>query len=560
MDKHNIASKLLAQATRLHTLGDTKEAKFIYLSLIRSENHSEIVYSNLGLIFQAEGDKERALKYFKRAIKINPNFADAHLNIGSLYSEMGRKDKAISCLQRSISLKPESDIAYLNLGCIYADQGDYARALSFTLKSYKINPNNPSTLTNLGNIYLTVGKANEAVIYFQESLKREPTNDAVLAKLGGIFIGQKQPKKAIKILRDSLNISPRNPIALANLGVSYKLLGKMELAVTLFVKSLELNPDNPVVNMNLGIVYELLYKLDLALSCYVKSAKLFSKERDGSSLTSLISSSIILIHLGKIDDAWINLRSAAVVAASAQPLKNYSKGNESNDNAYMKFLGALIPLIPRKNDYSCPKILHIGDSHCLSFSHQIVSLGNQNFEIKPCLVMGTKAYHLGNESPNNAFQLAFINRIKENFDRSRYLLLSFGEIDCREAEGIIPYCLKTGKNIQEVSTTTAERYVRWISRILKDFSGKVILLGVAAPSRVRSENHSSLKANSVRPAAISSFNSALRDTCISSKMIFLDVFELTADQDGFNNEKWMLDGVHLKPGAIHCLLSSYMVE
>ena len=43
-------------------------------------------------------------------------------------------------------------------------------------------------------------------------------------------------------------------------------------------------------------------------------------------------------------------------------------------------------------------IPHIGESHCLSFSHQTLSISSQLIKIQPVLITGGKAWHFANNN------------------------------------------------------------------------------------------------------------------------------------------------------------------
>jgi protein O-GlcNAc transferase len=58
------------------------------------------------------GELQKALAYYKEAIRLKPNFADAHLNQGNVLKALGRPQEAIVCYQRSIQLHPDYAIAY----------------------------------------------------------------------------------------------------------------------------------------------------------------------------------------------------------------------------------------------------------------------------------------------------------------------------------------------------------------------------------------------------------------------------------------------------------------
>ena len=103
-------------------------------------------------------------------------------------------------------------------------------------------------------------------------------------------------------------------------------------------------------------------------------------------------------------------------------------------------------------------ILHLGESHCLTFAHQRILVKGKQLVIKPSLVKGAKAFHLSEETKVNLQKIGFEKRLQQNLDIYEHIFLSFGEIDCREDEGIILHCEKTGSKIEDIARETAKKY------------------------------------------------------------------------------------------------------
>lgn len=73
-------------------------------------------------------DTNGALTCFKKAIEINPQFADAHCNLASIYKDMGNVTEAITSYRNALKIKPDFPDAYCNLvHClqIICDWDDY---------------------------------------------------------------------------------------------------------------------------------------------------------------------------------------------------------------------------------------------------------------------------------------------------------------------------------------------------------------------------------------------------------------------------------------------------
>ena len=87
--------------------------------------------------------------------------------------------------------------------------------------------------------------------------------------------------------------------------------------------------------------------------------------------------------------------------------------------------------------------------------------------------------------------------------------------------------------------------------MLPEHKEKLIILGIPAPLKHKSiDNIAPSPKDYQHSLLIQHFNASLAYECSSSGIIFADVHGLTSDKSGFNNNKWMIDGVHLKSNAI----------
>ena len=76
------AEQLIAEAFKFHSQGNISEAAKYY-QLFLDQGYSDVrVFSNYGAIYQHVGQPEQAIKLYRKAIELNPNFANAHYNLG----------------------------------------------------------------------------------------------------------------------------------------------------------------------------------------------------------------------------------------------------------------------------------------------------------------------------------------------------------------------------------------------------------------------------------------------------------------------------------------------
>jgi tetratricopeptide (TPR) repeat protein len=81
--------------------------------------------SNLGNLMHQKGDLDAALKYQRRARDIEPGRAEFHSNLGTSLYDCGDLAAAEDCYRRAISLKPDYADAHFHLGVIRLHRGDF---------------------------------------------------------------------------------------------------------------------------------------------------------------------------------------------------------------------------------------------------------------------------------------------------------------------------------------------------------------------------------------------------------------------------------------------------
>jgi tetratricopeptide (TPR) repeat protein len=68
-----------------------------------------------GNAFAGEGDCERAIDCYRRAVELKPDFAHAWNNLGSCYGKLDRHREAAEAFERSVAADPDNELARKNL-------------------------------------------------------------------------------------------------------------------------------------------------------------------------------------------------------------------------------------------------------------------------------------------------------------------------------------------------------------------------------------------------------------------------------------------------------------
>src|SRR3989304_949053 len=124
-----------------------------------------LAYYNAGVIYQLQGDLERARWAYEESLKISPGYFRSYYNVGIVYKKIGALDKAVSSYEKAIALDPRHPFVYNNLGVVLTDMGELKKAEAVFVRAIEINPRYEKAYYNLGNVYFRAkeyGKAAEA--------------------------------------------------------------------------------------------------------------------------------------------------------------------------------------------------------------------------------------------------------------------------------------------------------------------------------------------------------------------------------------------------------------
>ncbi len=89
---------------------------------------------------------------YYRALRANPNLADAYNNLGIDLAERGEVYAAIPMFQQAIRLRPNLDRAYYNLGVAYLRQGKAKEAREMFETALQKNPANAGARERLDSL------------------------------------------------------------------------------------------------------------------------------------------------------------------------------------------------------------------------------------------------------------------------------------------------------------------------------------------------------------------------------------------------------------------------
>jgi tetratricopeptide (TPR) repeat protein len=183
-----------------------------------------------------EWDWEGAEKWFKRAIRLKPQYANAHVWYGGFLIAMERYGEALDEINRALNLEPASPAYHAMAGYPLYFMGRYDDAIEWYEKAIDLEPS--STFHwYLGNAYLQKNMYEEAILAFDEANKL--SDQRYLAELCVAYSRTGKREEALKKLDRMRELEKERYVNPAEFAVAYAGLGDQVIALEYLQNSIE---------------------------------------------------------------------------------------------------------------------------------------------------------------------------------------------------------------------------------------------------------------------------------------------------------------------------------
>ncbi|MGB3532075.1 MAG: tetratricopeptide repeat protein [Microcoleaceae cyanobacterium] len=166
-----------------------------YQHALKFEPLSVAILNNLGYALQQQGQLEAAIDCYQTILKTNPNCSEAEVNLANIYfiqnqlsqeqittyarlnNQLGQTRQtegnlatALTCYQQAIKMQPQFVNAHHNLGSVLQAQGKLSEAITAYEAALDINPDDGEAYYQLGKIYQKQNHLEAAAIAYQTGL------------------------------------------------------------------------------------------------------------------------------------------------------------------------------------------------------------------------------------------------------------------------------------------------------------------------------------------------------------------------------------------------------
>ncbi|MHC4622870.1 MAG: tetratricopeptide repeat protein [Planctomycetota bacterium] len=225
----------------------------------------------LGGSLADRGRTAEAMDSYERAIRLRPDYLDAHRNLGVLLVEQSKLKEAAAHYDKALRVIGEDAGLREGLGLALFEQGKINAAMEQYHKAIEIEPERASAHDNLGRAFFSRGRLSDAYEHFSRAVQLNPDDPTPHNNIGTLLAAQGRLREAIEHYETSLRLRRSQAWTLCNLASAFASLGEFAKAAERFEEALRIAPDDAETRFNLGLCLQQQGRISEAITEYRKA-------------------------------------------------------------------------------------------------------------------------------------------------------------------------------------------------------------------------------------------------------------------------------------------------
>jgi Tfp pilus assembly protein PilF len=216
-------------------------ALFEHAVEVTTGNH--IAHNNLAAYYLTQMRNEEAWGHVIQALRIRPNYAEAHVNLATILRRLGKADESEKEYRVAFTLQPENVEAHSGYGALLLGQGRANEALREFQEVVELRPEYANGRYDLGRMLAAVGRGDEAMAQFAETIRLRPDHAEAHHSLGVALVTRGRLNEALAQFAAEARLKPEDAGVHNNLGQLLASAGRLDEAIAQFSEALRIKPD-----------------------------------------------------------------------------------------------------------------------------------------------------------------------------------------------------------------------------------------------------------------------------------------------------------------------------
>ena len=180
----------------------------VAFSLFASVERCAEACFNSGRALQVMGQLPGAMRQYEQALRIRPDYGEAHNNLGTALLEQGKVPEAIGHFEQALRLEPDDADIHYDLGVALQRVGQTLEAMGHYDQALRIRPDFVEAHNNLGAALMGQGRLPEAIDHFEQALRLKPNDAGAHYNLGKALFQSGKVPEAIGHFEQALRLKP----------------------------------------------------------------------------------------------------------------------------------------------------------------------------------------------------------------------------------------------------------------------------------------------------------------------------------------------------------------
>lgn len=219
------------EAVNAKTLGKYAESFDLLQHCYSMDSTNASVLIELGAYYSSLEEKNKALDFFRRAVKQDPANYYYNMILAGLSKELDLKKEVIEIYNYLLKTYPEKVELYFELANVYGDNGELDKAIQSLDSLQKYTGVSDAITLNKFRLYNMMDKKDRAFEEIQSVIDKNPDNIRYKLLMGDLYLHDNQADKALDYYQQAKQIDPDEPSLILSMVNYYEKTNNKPAAV-----------------------------------------------------------------------------------------------------------------------------------------------------------------------------------------------------------------------------------------------------------------------------------------------------------------------------------------
>jgi len=272
----NLLSANIAQAEYYYSSENYPESIGYFRKAIKLFPEYAYAYKYIGLCFNELDQNDSALQNYSKAIILFPKDAIMYKDRGNSWMNLKQYDSSIADYRRAILINPNYDWPYNNIALSYQYKKLNDSALYYFNKVISMSNSTAQFFDNRGDFYYSLNNYQKAILDYSRAIDLNPSNVHYYVDRGDAYFYDEETDAAIYDFSKAVQMDPKYSYAYKRIGDSYYVKKYYEQAVAYCNKAIQIHSDYKYAYIRLGLSYGALEDHPMEIKAFKKAVEIDS--------------------------------------------------------------------------------------------------------------------------------------------------------------------------------------------------------------------------------------------------------------------------------------------